>query len=729
MDLRHDKIKRFSCGERDGRQRQWFLVVLRRPSKNQRSLTLLISRYKFDYYSVQSFVVNCLLVRMRQSRCIVIRLRAHNTGGLVGGVSLERFKHWLRFRLERLLMRGLPYRLLLVAITIVAVSILAGVVVFALTRSFTIPGAIWWAFLRLTDPGYLGDDQGLTQRTVSTIVTIFGYVFFLGALIAILTQWLNQSIDRLELGVTPIALRNHILILGWTNLTPILVQCILRERQEVEAFLEREDIPRLRIVILAENVSAKLRQELQTRLGSLWNKQEILLRSGSPLILDDLRRVNFQHARVIVSPGYATGAGDEETFDNNTVKALLSISKHPAASAQLPRAAIAVSHASRVAIVKRAYNGSSTVLSGEQLIAGEIVQTVRHPGISAVYNVMQLRELRLAVYPCSFPELIGQRLRPAYRLFPKAILLGAVRGCTGQPILNPSDAYIISDDDQLLLLASSRADCELDWSVPDTDDAPVINMPRRTQQPKTRRVLILGWNQHAPAILHEFGSYEREHFLIDIVSTMPAEERQKQCDLYGPLPPRVTVHHLTDDYTVPSVMAALDPGSYDNVLLLANQWMAERGEADARSIVAALLLEDLLTNRAAPPGVLVELMDPENLALLPPICTDAMVTPFYVCNRLAQITLQPELTTFIDALLSAGETDMSLRPAAFYELNGRTLRFADVQLAAYRRGEIAIGLLRTTAAGPELEINPQRDHRVEVGTEDQIIVFTNDLTS
>ena len=70
---------------------------------------------------------------------------------------------------------------------------------------------MWWAFLRLTDPGYLGDDEGLARRTISTVVTVLGYVLFLGLLIAILTQWLNQLIARLESGVTPVALSDHVL--------------------------------------------------------------------------------------------------------------------------------------------------------------------------------------------------------------------------------------------------------------------------------------------------------------------------------------------------------------------------------------------------------------------------------------------------------------------------------------------------------------------------------------
>ena len=51
-----------------------------------------------------------------------------------------------------------------------------------------LPAAIWWAFLRLTDPGYLGEDHGVIPRTVSTVLTLAGYVVFLGALVAIMTK-------------------------------------------------------------------------------------------------------------------------------------------------------------------------------------------------------------------------------------------------------------------------------------------------------------------------------------------------------------------------------------------------------------------------------------------------------------------------------------------------------------------------------------------------------------
>ncbi|HSR41137.1 MAG TPA: hypothetical protein VLL48_03170 [Longimicrobiales bacterium] len=34
--------------------------------------------------------------------------------------------------------------------------------------------AVWWATVRLTDPGYLGEDAGAVSRTLSTGLTVSG---------------------------------------------------------------------------------------------------------------------------------------------------------------------------------------------------------------------------------------------------------------------------------------------------------------------------------------------------------------------------------------------------------------------------------------------------------------------------------------------------------------------------------------------------------------------------
>src|SRR5689334_22509526 len=102
---------------------------------------------------------------------------------------LRRFWNRFWFELERFVVRGLLHRVVFIGIAILLISVGGGLIAVRLTPAFENTGeAIWWAFLRLTDPGYLGDDRGAALRTLSTIITVLGYVVFLGALIAIMTQ-------------------------------------------------------------------------------------------------------------------------------------------------------------------------------------------------------------------------------------------------------------------------------------------------------------------------------------------------------------------------------------------------------------------------------------------------------------------------------------------------------------------------------------------------------------
>lgn len=131
---------------------------------------------------------------------------------------LDRLKNRFKFQIEQLLLRGAHSRLLFIASLVGLVAVAGGLLVQA--TDATLEGkntAIWWAFLRLTDPGYLGDDEGVARRVISATLTVLGYVLFMGSLVAIMTQWLNQKIRNFESGLTPIVRRNHILILGWTN--------------------------------------------------------------------------------------------------------------------------------------------------------------------------------------------------------------------------------------------------------------------------------------------------------------------------------------------------------------------------------------------------------------------------------------------------------------------------------------------------------------------------------
>ena len=77
----------------------------------------------------------------------------------------------IKFIVERQLVKGAGFQLLVVGGFIALISLIGGLlVVLPQAGEFESAGhAIWWAFLRLTDPGYLGDDVGTWQRIVSPV--------------------------------------------------------------------------------------------------------------------------------------------------------------------------------------------------------------------------------------------------------------------------------------------------------------------------------------------------------------------------------------------------------------------------------------------------------------------------------------------------------------------------------------------------------------------------------
>ena len=119
----------------------------------------------------------------------------------------------------------------------------------------------------------------------------------MGSLIAIMTQWLNQKIRNFESGLTPIVRRNHILI--WVGrIAPLpLSDELMRSEGRVRRFLRLRGARGLHVVILSEDVSLERTMELRRALGPLWEARKITFRSGIPLLIEHLERVDFQKCK------------------------------------------------------------------------------------------------------------------------------------------------------------------------------------------------------------------------------------------------------------------------------------------------------------------------------------------------------------------------------------------------------------------------------------------------
>ena len=631
----------------------------------------------------------------------------------------RRVRNRFTFLLERFLVRGAQYRLLFIAAVLGLLSVVGGALVLSGEPDFASLGeAVWWAFLRLSDPGYLGDDEGLLRRGVSTVLTVLGYVVFLGALVATMTQWLNATLERLELGLTPIRMRGHVVLLGWTERTPELIKELLQSERRLRRWLELRGARNLRLVVLAERVGPHLVQELRDELGDAFVPSNIILRSGSALRVEHLDRVDAAHAAAVVVPGSDFSSGRVASQDARTIKVLLTLSAMMRRLDQPEPTFVGELYDHRtIRSARGAYSGRVELVATEGLVGRLLASSIRTPGLSTVHQQMLTHGRGSSLYLREGHELEGASWQEVGNAIERGVAVGLVRlGATDQVLLNPPPDLILRSSDQLVVLArdfSDTAPGPLSGQEPTPIQTKVSVPP-----PALSRVLILGWNRKAPAVLEELDRYSNG-CRVEVVSTRNEEDRLHDIEADGVTLRRLEVEHRHGDHTDPGFLARLDPTRFERILLLASDWMSTRDEADARTIASYLLLSDLLEQAEEGPEVLVELTDPDDIALLRRYPAEVLATPRLVSHILAQVVLRQELHDVIQELLGGGGPDVRLIPAERFGLSG-TVTFEDIRRQVRSHGHTPLGI-RVAESGA-VDLNPGRSTRFALTEDDAIVV-------
>lgn len=644
-----------------------------------------------------------------------------------------RFVDRVKFIVERQLVKGAGFQLLVVGIFIGMISLIGGLLVIPFGEPFEDVGdAIWWAFLRLTDPGYLGDDVGNWQRLVSTILTISGYVVFMGTLVAILTRWLIAKMTDLERGLTPVTLRNHIVVLGWTSQTLPLLGELLGSSGRMRRFLEKHDTSRLRLVVLSETASAHQVHELRNEPGIGRKARQIILRSGAAIQPDALQRVACLDASAVIVPSAAHEAGSLVTSDVETVKALLSIAAQARhLGAPLPFVVAEIQDVRKHPVIERAYPGEMEVVAGDATISRLMVQNILHPGLSEIYNELLTAGEGCEIYIRGGESVAGMTLGELASERPRAIVLGILKPAgKGWNVQMPAASGTrISEQDRIVLLARDYAETDADakaTTLPLIDrEQPISHAATFSERvEREHRVLVLGWNRRAPSLISEFSSYSRMRFEVDIVSVVPARERQQEIERYMGEQQGVICRHIEADYMVEGELRRVGPLNYDSIMLVSSDRLASGEEADARAMVGYLQLEDLLSEGGQRPQLIMELSDPDNRHLLGGHQSEMMISPMIVSHVLAQVALRRELRVVLDELFTVGGAEIQFRDPHDYPLPA-SADFQVLEKIVAARGEVALGVwrARANAFGHHVALNPPRDEYLDLNASDRLIVL------
>lgn len=600
--------------------------------------------------------------------------------------TMRRLLNRLYYLTETLFVRNPLYQLMLVAVVILGISVLGGVVVHVTNPqaySNTLE-AIWWAFLRLTDPGYLGNDHGVFPRLISTFLTMAGYVLFLGALVALMTNWLDRSLKFLASGRSPIFEADHILIIGWNQKVHALIGELVRAEEQ-----SSNSGGKTSIVILCESYEPSMYRELMQKLAPEVRGQcRVQIRSGNPLEAESLERVDFTHARsIILIADESTDQAARALSDTKRAKILMSM-KARAPDLERPPTVVAevARPANKFLIESAGWERHTEAVVADDILGRILCQSVRYPGMARVYERLLTDTCgsSLALRSAKDLGLVGSTLRESMLGIKCGVPIGTLVVEQGEDKLRLLELDHAFEEEEQVVLVSSK-DKEL---AIETLFSTQTLSSRRTEKGKPNEVLVVGWSTDLVSFLKELSAKPEELHRVTLLWDKPCpKERQRLERIAEPRSNLELVFGFSSRLEDDGMTEAL---KYSSVVFLADQ---NQGPllADAENIMRCVQFSRVCQNGVGP-HLLVELNDEDNLVLLKDIPSDVLVTSEILSHLLAQVSTHRSLMWVYEELFTKGGAELRLR--ALSESSQALGSLASYKEEHLEQGSVVLGFCR-----------------------------------
>ena len=626
----------------------------------------------------------------------------------------------LRYRFENTLSKGTIAIIGWLALLSIAIIALAALILAAMRvgqdpadheHPYGFFEGMWQSMLRTLDPGVVAGDSGWQLRLLMLIVTIGG-IFIVSILIGTITSGLESRLTEMRKGRSRVIEDSFTLILGWSSKVYSIIG---------ELLIANENQKDPCIVILSERDKVEMEDAIRAKFPSTKNTR-VICRSGNPLDLDDLAVVDPHSARSIIAL-----APETENPDIHVIKSVLAITNNPARK-QEPYHIVAEIREPRNLEAAALVGGKEAIyVQGEDLIARVTAQTCRQSGLSVVYT--ELLDFDGAeIYFKAEPALAGRTYREVISAYEDSTVMGIMRG-GGQALLNPPMETVFERDDQVIAITEDDDTLVLrndaGGGLPDTSAL----AHRERLPPAPERILVLGWNGKAQAIIEELDNYVapgsetivicRHQGARDILLNV-AKRMQRQ-----------RVRFADGDITHSATLAAVKATTFEHVILLSYSDLPIQ-EADAKTLITLLHLRNLADAAGVRLSIVSEMMDLRNRALAQIArADDFIVSDKLVSLMMSQLSENKNLEQVFKVLFSSEGSEIYIRPMTDYIRLGSTVDFYTVLEAAAQRGETAIGYRLMKHAddkdkGYGVNVNPKKSDKHTFTENDMIVVLAED---
>ena len=629
------------------------------------------------------------------------------------------FRQKFKYRFDNIMSRGTPAMVGMLFLLSLIVVFIAGAIISAAgfvqegeTGPLSFGEAAWESLMRTLDSGTMGGDTGTGFRLVMLFVTLGG-IFVVSALIGVLSNGLEDQMDRLRKGRSQVLENNHSLVLGWSpQIFTVLNELMIANENQNNA----------RIVVMADKDKVEMEDEIRERV-EVRGKTRIICRNGSPIDPNDLEIASPHQAKsIIVLPP------ENNDPDTDVIKTVLAITNNPNRRAEKYHIITQIRHAKNLPVLKLvgANDNVQAILTGD-LIARIVAQTSRQSGLSVVYT--ELMDFGGdEIYFKNEPALTGKTYGDALLAYEDSSVLG-IRKADRRILLNPPMDALIEADDQIFAISADDDTIRLSSpSLIQVKEA-AIRSNSVPLKPQPEKCLILGWNRSGTTIVHELDNYVPKGSQVTVVADVYNIE--KQVTAQGGKLKNQKLVVLEGETTDRDLLNTLNVQDYDHVIVLAYNTL-EPQEADAKTLVTLLHLRDMAEKDETPFSIVSEMLDLRNRELAEATqVDDFIVSEHLVSLMMSQISENAELYDVFTDIFDPEGSEIYLKPISDYVALGEPVNFYTVIEAAKRRGQTAIGYRLEAEAGDAgkaygVHTNPKKSGQVVFTAEDKVIVIAEE---
>ncbi|XP_058753410.1 ion channel CASTOR-like [Vicia villosa] len=595
---------------------------------------------------------------------------------------------------------------------------------------------LWLSWTYVADSGNHANSEGVGPRLVAVSISFGGMLIF-AMMLGLVSDGISEKFDSLRKGKSEVVEQNHTLILGWSDKLGSLLN---------QLSIANESLGGGTVAVMAERDKEEMELDI-AKMEFDFKGTSVICRSGSPLILADLRKVSVSKARSII---VLAEDGNADQSDARALRTVLSLTG--VKEGLRGHIVVELSDLDNEVLVKLVGGDLVETVVAHDVIGRLMIQCARQPGLAQIWEDILGFE-NCEFYIKRWPQLDGMQFEDVLISFPAAIPCGIkVASYGGKIILNPDDSYVMQEGDEVLVIAEDD-DTYAPASFPTVWRG---SLPKDFVYPKSpERILLCGWRRDMEdmiMVLDASLAHGSELWMFNDVLEKEREKKLTDGGLDINRLENITLVNREGNAVIRRHLESLPLESFDSILILADESVEDSAiQADSRSLATLLLIRDIQARRlpyvamvsqthggsfskgswigemkqASDKTVIIsEILDPrtKNLLSMSKI-SDYVLSNELVSMALAMVSEDRQINDVLEELFAEQGNEMHIRQADLYLHEGEKLSFYEIMLRARQRREIVIGYRLANAERAVIN-PPAKSDRRKWSLKDVFVVIT-----